>query len=438
MRGAGHCALLAGAACLTLAGGASAADEHHEEPEAESARVMNTSPEGGLAHTHASLPMLEALTLREALEAAVSRYPESAVLEARAGQADAWEARGRDWLAERPSLSLRYQTDRWMDNDRLDEYEAGVLLPLWSWGSRSATQAYGEALQAESGAASDSLRWEVAGYLRSTLWDIGLAQEELSLAKESLAIAQRVAATVSRRHELGDASLREVLMAQTAELEARSRLVTAEAAVVDAERNYRSLTGLDARPPFRGESLSVLQSVPPDHPALTFADAEIQRAESARALAQTRSAGSPSLLIGPRRERAADAEDFDDSIGVTLSVPFGPSAQRKTEVAAAQRDLASASATRARHVRALTLALHEAAHGLAIVRESLGPANEQAALAERQERMAMLAYEQGEIELIELIRLRGMALAAKRRQLHLAVEEKRQIAFYNQAVGELP
>ena len=62
----------------------------------------------------------------------------------------------------------------------------------------------------------------------------------------------------------------------------------------------------------------------------------------------------------------------------------------------------------------------------------------QAALAERQERMAMLAYEQGEIELIELIRLRGMALAAKRRQLHLAVEEKRQIAFYNQAVGELP
>jgi hypothetical protein len=52
--------------------------------------------------------------------------------------------------------------------------------------------------------------------------------------------------------------------------------------------------------------------------------------------------------------------------------------------------------------------------------------------------MGLLAYEKGEIELIELLRLQGMALAARRQSRRLAIEENRQIAFYNQAVGELP
>ena len=389
-------------------------------------------------HDHRAVMEDEALTLSQALDAAVIHYPETPVIEARGEVAEAWEARGGDWLAERPSVSLRYQTDRWQDDDRLEEYEAGILLPLWSWGGRSATKSLGEALRAEYGAASDSLRWEVAGQLRAALWDLALALEDARLAREALDVSSRVAEIVGRRHDLGDAALRDVLLAQSAQLEARTGLINAEAGVVDAEWTYRALTGMNLRPAFRPESQSSRLDIAPDHPALTLADAEILRAESFVDLAETSSSSGPSLLLGPRRERAAGAGSFDDSIGITMSVPFGPSGQRKTHVAEARRDLTQASARRARILRRLNLERHEAAHGLAVARDSLEPARGQADLAERQQRMGLLAYEKGEIELIELLRLQGMALAAQRRSRRLAIEENRQIAFYNQAVGELP
>jgi outer membrane protein TolC len=393
---------------------------------------------GHETHGHPSVTEDGALTLSQALDAAVTHYPETPVLAARSEVAEAWESRGRSWLAERPAVSLRYQTDRWQDDDRLEEYEAGILLPLWSWGGRSAAQSHGDALRTVYGAASERLRWEVAGQLRAALWGLALALEDARLARDALDVSTRVAEIVGRRHDLGDAALRDLLLARSAELEARSGLINAQAGVVDAEWTYRALTGLSSRPAFQPETLSTRLDILPEHPALTMADAEILRAESAVDLAETSASSGPSLLLGPRRERAAGAENFDDSIGITMSIPFGPSGQRRTNVAEARRDFIQASAGRARIMRLLSLERHEAAHGLAVVRDSLEPARGQAELADRQQRMGLLAYEKGEIELVELLRLQGMALAARRRSRRLAIEENRQIAFYNQAVGELP
>jgi outer membrane protein TolC len=389
-------------------------------------------------HGHGSVTENPSLTLSQTLDTALQEYPETQVLAARSELAEAWVDRGGDWLAERPSLSVRYQTDRWQNDNRLEEYEAGIFLPLWSWGGRSATRSLGDALRTEFDAASESLRWEVAGRLRATLWELALAAEELHLAEETLEVAARVAETVGRRHELGDAALREALLAQSAELEAQTRLLDAQAGLVDAEWAYRSLTGLNQHPPFSAETLSSRLDILPAHPALILADAEIQRAEAAVSLADTRSSDGPSLLMGPRRERAANTNSFDDSIGITVNVPFGPSGQRRTSVAEARRDLAATNAAKARIVRVLNLERHEAAHTLSVIRESLPPARRQAELAQRQQRMGLLAYEKGEIELVELLRLQGMSLAATRRSQQLAIEASRQIAFYNQAVGELP
>jgi outer membrane protein TolC len=389
-------------------------------------------------HGHPTVVEDDALTLVQVLDAAVMNYPETPMLVARSEVAEAWEARGRDWLSERPEVSLRYQTDRWQDDNRLEEYEAGILLPLWSWGGRSAAQSLGEAMRTEYGAASGSLRWDVAGHLRSALWSLALAYEDARLAEDALDVAARVAEIVGRRHELGDAALRDLLLAQSAELDARTGLISVRAGVVDAEWTYRALTGMSSRPAFQPEALSSRQNVRPDHPALARADAEIQRAEAAVAVAETGTSSGPSLLLGPRRERAAGDRSFDDSIGITMNIPFGPSGQRKMHVAEARLELIQASAARARLMRRLNLERHEAAHGLGVVRDSLAPARGQAELADRQQRMGLLAYEKGEIELTELLRLQGMALAARRRSRRLAIEEHRQIAFYNQAVGELP
>jgi hypothetical protein len=52
--------------------------------------------------------------------------------------------------------------------------------------------------------------------------------------------------------------------------------------------------------------------------------------------------------------------------------------------------------------------------------------------------MGQSAYEKGELDLIDLLKLQEISLTAKRHFTRLQIEKNRQTAFYNQAVGELP
>lgn len=394
--------------------------------------------EEGSSHLHLALPVDSELTLRSVLDATVDQYPESIELSARDSEAAAWVSRSRSWLSAPPALSGRYQSDRWGDNNRLKEIEVGIELPIWRWGERTATRSLGDAMGTEATSAATALRWQVAGILRAALWDIALADNDFALAEEAHQIASRLATVVERRHELGDVALSDALLAQTAALEAQTQLIDARASKLDAERAYRSLTTLEQRPPFENEIQSTRHDIESTHPALVFANAEVRRAQARQDTVYHSAKGAPSLLIGPRRERAAFAQSTDDSIGVAVRIPFGGSVHRKTEVTAAGRETASVLAARNRLIRLLDLQLHEAAHELAVVRENLVTASERSALADRQLTMAQSAYEKGELEIINLLKIQNEALAAKRQMTSLIIGEKRQTSLYNQAVGELP
>ena len=390
------------------------------------------------SHQHEALPVDESLTMIEAVAAAFALYPTTMELAARAEEANAWTDRGQSWLADRPSLMMRYQSDRWGADNGLDEYEAGIELPLWRLGGRSAVQHLGDTLSAESVAAGLALRWEVAGFLRSTLWGIALAENDHELAEQALETAARLTKSVERRHELGDVALSDVLLAQSTFLEAQTVLIEATAALLDAERAYRSVTGLERRPPFLAETLSQRHEVEPDHPALALANAEVSRAEASLEVAEKTFKAGASLLIGPRSERAAFNSEFDDSFGITVNVPFGGSVHQRTQISAVARDAAYVRAARSQQMRRLTLDLHEAAHSLNVVSENLSASSERMGLAERHQAMGESAYEKGELELIDLLKVQATAIAAKRQVTRLQIDQKRQTAFYNQAVGKLP
>ena len=389
-------------------------------------------------HEDDALPVDNALTLAAAIDSAFAYYPQAVSLAARVDEARAWSARGESWLADRPSVMLRLQTDRAGPDNGLREYEAGINLPLWNPGGRRSVQRFGEALSVESEAAASALRWEVAGYLRSALWDIALAENEHELAEEALSMADRLTRSVERRHELEDVALADVLLARSAFLDAQTGLIAASARLLDAERTFRSVTGLERRPPFSGEALSHRAEVDFDHPALEFANAEVERAAAGITVAETTANTGASLMIGPRSERPAFAAEADESFGITFSIPFGGSVHRRTEISAAARAAATARAARDQVLRELTLALHEAAHSLTIVDRNLAAASDRLTLAERHQAMGELAYEKGELDLIDLLKLQTTTIAAKRQVTRLQIEEKRQTAFYNQAVGELP
>jgi outer membrane protein TolC len=389
-------------------------------------------------HQDAVLPVDGGLTLAGATDIALANYPQVLKISARTDEARAWSNRGQSWLADRPTATFRYQTDRFGPDNGLQEYEAGISLPLWNPGGRASVRRLGEALTTESEAAAILLRWEVAGLLRSAFWDIALADNEHELAEEALATADRLTRSVERRYELGDVALSDVLLARSSFLDAQTTLIAANASLLDAERYYRSVTGLERRPPFDGELLSVRTDIDPDHPALEFANAEVERATAAVSMVEKTVQTGASVLIGPRSERAAFAGESDESVGITLTIPFGGSVHRQTEISAAARVAANARAARNQKLRMLTLALHEAAHSLNVVHQNLAAASDREALSERHQAMGEIAYEKGELDLIDLIKLQSTTISAKRQVTLLQIDEKRQTAFYNQAVGDFP
>lgn len=378
------------------------------------------------------------MTLAGALDVTLSQYPTFGEISARREQADAWRDRGASWIAGRPAFSFRYQTDRYDADAGLQEFESGIQIALWKWGQRDSTQDLGAAFDAAAEAASVALRWEVAGMLRDAIWGVAQAEGELRVLQESLEIASRLAQSVRRRHELGDVALGDVLLAESSYLEARAMLGEAEARLVDAERGYRTLTTLDRRPPFSVEALSDNKAIDASHPGLQFLAAQLASARAARRLETTAAITSPTLTIGPRRERSVYRQPFEDSIGVVLTVPFGGGSNVRIRETEAGRQVASAESASRLLARELDLRMHEAAHGLAMARSNLAIASGRAELAERSYRMGESAYSKGELNLIELLNLRTAFLDAQVQALKFDIEEKRQTALYNQAVGVLP
>lgn len=389
-------------------------------------------------HPHRALESDPSLTLDMVVDAALAIYPERPVLDARFDQAEAWDRRGRSLIKDRPSLMLRYQSDKWGTDVGLNEHEAGIAMPLWSFGGRSAVQAFSDAMMSESEAAQTALRWEVAGLVRQSLWNVALAENAHKLAEQSLETAERLVAIVERRYELGDVAERDLLLAQSSYLEYETALIEANAVLLDTERAFHSVTGLDRRPNFVSETLSEIGEITAAHPALALADTAVERAVADIEVARKTANTGATVLIGTRRERPANGNDFDDSVGVTLNVPFGGGAHRDTEITAAARAASMARAARSHELRMLTLEMHEAAHGLVVARENYTTAAQRLEIAERHQAMGEVAYEKGEIELLDLLRIKDTAIAARRYAMRLQIDDKRQTAFYNQAVGVLP
>jgi len=391
-----------------------------------------------IADLHAPLESSATLSWEELIEQTLIHYPHFVELTARDAEALALAERGGKWLSGQPSVFGRYQTDSvWDDND-LREYEVGLELPLWRSGQRQAASSLGVAAATESGAAALALRHEVIGLLRTALWDLERAAVGVALAEDGISVATELVWLVERRYEAGDLPLSDTLLVRSTRLERDAALIESEAALADAERAYRSLSGLDVRPASFAESLSMLEDLGASHPWLMLADAEVERARAELALIERTVRGTPTLTIAPRRERAPFSNFDVDSIGISVAVPFGGQAHTTVQTATAVRKTAQAEADRAQLLRQLDLDLHEARHSLVVINASLELARERYDLAATSLQMGEIAFAQGEITLFELLRWEETARITQREAESLEIERQRAIAQINQATGEWP
>lgn len=389
-------------------------------------------------YAHVPIEIDAALDWDALIAATLAAHPGRSELVARAAEAAAWSARGRHWLAAAPAFYFSYLSDRPRDDFGQREYEGGVELPLWRGGQRDAVQALAASATAASSAAAAALRLEVVGLLRGALWDIEGAAVDLAAVRDTVAAGEELLRVVELRAARGDLPLADVLLARAAVLDRRQAVVTAAARLVDTERYYSSLTGLARRPARFAEERSAETELGPNHPLLALADAEVARAEGQTDVARRETLGNIALTLGPRREYAPYGSVPTDSVALGVRVPVGGSRYGATAQTAAARTAARAATERGQLLRRLDIDLHEAEHTLGVLEEAAALAAQRRELAAQQTRMAQIAFEQGEIELRELIRIQEAEQAANRDAQRFGIEQQRTVAALNQALGKTP
>lgn len=376
-------------------------------------------------------------TLSAVVEAAYRRIPQLADLSARRAEAAALDERAASFLSDSPALVGRYENDTITGDRGYQQWEAGLELPLWRFGERSASQRVATMAEAAAVRSSDALHLEAAGRVREALWAVALERNEVALSKRQWQMAQELQADVTRRVELGELARTNQLLARQETLTQRDLYEAALRAERDAEAEYRLLTGINRLPIDRREPLSARQTLA-QHPQLIAAETLVEAARARVMETREAGAGPPSVLIGGVGEKDARGEDFVNRLGISVRLPFGGASHLHARVALAGRELGQALSTRDTLHRQLELDSERARNELASITDRLTGARIQKNIAQEHLQLERRAFALGEAGLLDLLRIQQRAFTAERNLTRLEHLRWRAIARINQAVGILP
>ncbi len=377
-------------------------------------------------------------TLQQVVASAYTRHPQHQALVARAREAEALERHAGSLIADNPAVGGLYKTDQIGSGDGFREWEAGVYLPLWKPGQRVAVKRVAESADNSLRQERRALTLEVAGAVRERLWETVLMENNQELAEKEWHTAEALAGDVRRRVELGDLATNDLLLARDAVLTKHAAYLRAQMELENARSRYASYTGLTRLPRRRGETRTPMTDLPDDHPLLAKALARVHRAQAEMAVLRRRGGGAPELFLGGNGERGHFDGDFNTRLSMSLTLPIGIGAHTSPALAAAARARADALADYESLKRQLALALVQAAKALKSAHAELDLAAEQSRVAKENLRLAQVAFQAGETDLVGLLRAQGLAFAAERRQKELGIMRRRARARYNQAIGLLP
>jgi len=391
-----------------------------------------------VAH-HDDLAIDDHLSLAQVIDATFQQYPDSVLAAAYSQQARALEQRTASWIAGYPQLYLQWIDDRTFDRQGRVEVQTGYQIPLWGWKQREASGAVAREARQYSEQFVRALRQEIAGQVREALWTLKRVENRYRLAEKIHEVAHRLSAVVRRRVELGDLARADLLLAEADQLEKQTGLIQAEAEVMHARKTYINLTRLTRMPDRFEETLSPIRQIEPQHPALAAANGLIAQAQAeVEYVSRSKQSNQPSLLIGTQHDRGTRREGFNTATNVVIQVPFGGEAWNAPFVAEANLNLNRALAQRENLMRELEKALHEADHNLEVDQAALEIARRRQDIAETQLTMNRIAFDAGEISLIDYLRITASAEAAIRDAAEWDIRVKQDIAVRNQVVGVMP
>jgi outer membrane protein TolC len=388
---------------------------------------------------HQPLQRSPSLTYEEVLENALAAAPERLASSAREGQAAAYKSMGNDLFAGNPILQTAYLDDSAADNIGLSELEAGVSISLWRPGQKQQAQDLGRHYDSLFSAWQSYLQWQVAGRMRDAILSLQHAEAMLTFERQSLANSEALEQLSRGLFESGEVPELDLLSTRALVLDQRNLVYDAEAELVDAERTYQVLTGLNRIPqaPFV-ESTHEEGEIASTHPWLTYLKVNADVARSAINQVQMRNGNSPIIGFGYRRERGNRLDNYIDTLGVSLSIPLGKSSIVKTAVSDARREEADLQVVLQQARISLNQMLHEAEHEAYVIGQKLTEIDVKVELNQRRWEKSRLAYELGETNFYQvLMALEDLHKTEKERR-SLELEMQLRNAEINQSLGIMP
>jgi outer membrane protein, heavy metal efflux system len=381
----------------------------------------------------------DAVSLREALDAAWPRAVSAREAEAQRRRADAERSTAASPWAAPPTLELSHRDDRLHRRSGGRETELGIAVPLWLPGQKAARAGVGSAAVAQAQAAEQVARLRLAGTLREAAWQVHGLQAELVQADGHASALGQLADDVARRVRAGDLARADSLAAQAEHLAASAAVAEARQRLRDAQAGWTLLTGL-SRPP------GLAQAEPPDaaapaaaaHPEWLLASQSTELARQRLTLLRHAQRDAPELLLGLRQALPGRGEPSQGSLVVGLRLPLGTDDRnRPLEAAAlAELDIAQTHAQRLRErLDSDIAAAREAQHS---VRARLDAEVARARLLRERAALIDKSFRAGETPLPDLLRARAAAAEADSAVARQTAALGLARARLQQAFGTLP
>ena len=377
-------------------------------------------------------------TLPALVELAWQRSVAARTLDARQDEASAGRDVAQSWLAGAPTLGLSERSGRWSGDRARHETEISVAAPVLPPGQQSARQQLAARGTDEVQAQLHRARLEVAGAVRTRLWEAAAARELLAEKEGHLHHLEDLRDEVRRRVAAGDMARSDGLLADQEVLAAKGDISQARGPLREAMARFQLLTGVAELPPLEPEQEPPTQPAVADHARLRAAEASEQRARAAVGLASASVQGAPTVALSMRRERASATTDADRSIGIAVHIPLGGKMRNRPAETLAATQLATAAAELSEARAAIAIEQSQARSQLDYAREALQTATARAGLMREHTALFEKAFKQGERGLAELLRSRTLSHEAE-----VAVRQQRVAlgmahAQLNQVLGILP
>jgi outer membrane protein TolC len=375
--------------------------------------------------------------MAQALDAAWTRSLESAEATGRQRQAQAEQRVAGTWLAGAPTLELSQREGRGSAADGSREAEVGVGLPLWRFGQRDQNAQTAQAESDWAAAAERAARLRLAARLRDQACRLRIAEADVLQAAQQRQLLEKLSADVERRVKAGDLAPADAMAAKADLLWARALEREAQQSLATQQSAWALLTGTSVLPELEPIAAAGEASLE-QHAEALLADALVQRSRQRVAQVQAQRGAPPELGISVRQERPGLGQPQQNSVALSLRVPFGTDTHSQPRLAAAlaEQDMALMNQQRLHLQLEAELAL--ARSQLASATAQAETEGERAALLRERAQLLTMSFHAGESSLPEL--LRAMAAAAQAETAsarHRAAVAQAQ-ARLQQALGQLP